>query len=418
MIELLIVALAVFGYAMTSHHLGRFAITSPMAFTTVGLVVGAGGFGWFDLQLDGEVTTLLVEATLVLVLFTDAIRIDLAVLAKETQLPGRLLGIGFPLTIVFGIGAAALILPGLTLVEAALLATVLAPTDAALGQAVVTDERLPVLIRQTLNIESGLNDGIAVPVVAVLLAATAAEGAGTAGEWIDFALRQIGFGALAGIGVGVIGGRLLRRRDAEGSIDPIYRQLAAIALAVGAFSGAHLLGGNGFVAVFLAGLSFARVARDHSDRVQDFTEDEGELLTAITFVIFGAALVGPALDELTWSIALYVLASLTLVRMVPVLIALADSGTLIETRLFIGWFGPRGLASILFALLVVEEVDSPPAQTIFTVATWTILVSVFAHGITAAPWSARLGRRLAGQAASLPEMQPSTELPTRRRLRP
>ena len=303
MIELLIIALAVLAYALVSRRLARSPVTAPMFFTTVGLVVGAGGLGWFDVSIENETTTILVEATLVLVLFTDAIRINLRVLRRQAALPGRLLGIGMPLTIAAGAWAALLIVPGLNLVEAALLAAVLAPTDAALGQAVVSDQRLPARVRQTLNVESGLNDGIAVPVVTVLLTVAIAESAGGAGDWVGLAVQQVGFGLLAGVGCGAVGGWLLDRRAAAHEVEGVYRQLAAISIAVAAYGLAGVVGGNGFVAAFTAGLAFGHVARAHCEGVQDFSEDEGELLSAITFVIFGAVLAGPVLGDLTWQLA-------------------------------------------------------------------------------------------------------------------
>jgi NhaP-type Na+/H+ or K+/H+ antiporter len=418
MIELLIIALVVFSYALVSERLSTSPVSAPMVFTTIGIIVGTGGFGWFDVELEGEATSILVEATLVLVLFTDAIRIDLRALRHHAALPGRMLGIGLPLTILAGTGLAVVVFPGLSVIEAALLAAVLAPTDAALGQAVVSDRRLPVRIRQTLNVESGLNDGIAVPVVTVLLAVAVTESAGGASDWMELAARQVGFGVLAGVAAGVIGGRLLDHRAAAGHVEGVYRQLATIAIAVAAFALAGVLDGNGFIAAFVAGLAFGRIARQQCTGIQDFTEDEGELLSAITFVLFGAVLVGPVLDNLTWQIALYVVLSLTVVRIVPVVLSLTASGTFFETRVFLGWFGPRGLASILFALLVVEELDSDAGQTIFTVAAWTVLVSVFAHGLTARAWAGRLARRLNAETDPMPEMESVPELATRSGLSP
>ncbi len=413
MTELLIIALVLFGYAMVSDRLSTSVVTAPMVFTTAGIIVGTGGLGWFDLEIDGEVTSILVEATLVLVLFTDAIRIDLRVLRREAALPGRLLGVGLPLTILTGTAVALVVVPGLSVIEAALLAAVLAPTDAALGQAVVVDRRLPVRIRQTLNVESGLNDGIAVPVVTVLLVAASAAAAGGASDWIGLAAREVGFGVLAGVTAGVIGGRLLDRQADAGQVEGMYRQLAAIAIAVAAFALAGLLDGNGFIASFVAGLSFGHFAREQCTDVQDFTEDEGELMTSITFILFGAVLVGPVLRDLTWQIALYLVLSLTVIRIVPIVISLTGSGTMFETRLFLGWFGPRGLASILFALLVVEELESPAGQVIFTAAAWTVLVSVFVHGSTATLWAGRLARRLDASDAPMAETGPMTEMATR-----
>ena len=416
MVEVLLVGLSVLGFAMVSGRLTMAPLTAPMVFTTIGLVVGVGGLGWFDLDLRGEAVSVLVEATLVLVLFTDAIRIDLGALRREALLPGRLLGLGMPLTVVAGTGVALLVVPDLGLAEAALLAAVLAPTDAALGQAVVSDPRLPVRVRQALNVESGLNDGIAVPVVTVLLAAVVAEEVGGASDWVALAAQQVGFGLAVGLAVGILGGWLLDRRVAAGAVEGVYRQLAALSLAACAYALSSVLDGNGFIAAFVAGLAFGRVARRQCSGVQDFSEDEGELLSAVTFLIFGAVVVGPALDQLSWRVAAYVVCSLTVVRMVPVLLALLGSGTRWRTRLFLGWFGPRGLASILFAVLVADGTDSAAGETIFTIAAWTVLVSVFAHGITAAPWAGHLGRYLGDQPVPGHEMGPAPELPTRRRL--
>ncbi len=417
MVELLLVAAAVYGFALVSERLSTSPITAPMVFTGVGLLVGHAGLGWFDLDLEGETVSILVEATLVLVLFTDAIRIDLKVLRNEAWLPVRMLGVGLPLTFALGTAAAALLFPDLSLAEAALVAAVLTPTDAALGQAVVSDARLPVRLRQGLNVESGLNDGMVVPVVTVALALAAATSDPTGIDgWGEFVARQIGFGLLCGVAIGALGGRLLHLRSVAGRVEGVYRQLATLAIAAAAVAGAELLEGNGFIAAFTAGLAFGYVAREQCHGIQDFTQDEGEVLTAITFVVFGAVFAGPALDEVTWPVVGYAVLSLTVVRMLPMLLALWRTGTLTETRLFAGWFGPRGLASILFALVVVEELDSPSTDTIFLVATTTVLASVFAHGLTASPWAGRLGRRLEAAPAEQPEMEPASEMPTRRGL--
>ncbi len=415
MAELLVVALSVFGFAMFSQRSSMSPITAPMVFTAIGLLLGTVGTEWFDLTLEGEVVSILVEGTLVLVLFTDAARIDLRLLRSYAALPARLLGIGLPLTIIAGTAAASLLFDSLTLVEAGLVAAILAPTDAALGQAVVSDKRLPTRIRQTLNVESGLNDGIMVPVVTVLLALAVAETDPTgAGGWGAFVAGQLGFGFGAGLAAGAVGGWLVHRQSSAERVEATYRQLAGLAIAVAAYAGAEVMGGNGFIAAFVAGLAFSQVAPAECADVQDLTEDEGELLTALTFLVFGAALAAPRLGDLTWQITLYAVGSLTVVRAVPVLIALIRTGTLLQTRLFIGWFGPRGLASILFALLVSQELSGPEADLILAIAVWTVLLSIFAHGLSASTWAGRLGARIERGHDQMAEKRHMPELPTRR----
>jgi NhaP-type Na+/H+ or K+/H+ antiporter len=417
MVELFLIAVAVFGYSLISGRLAMSPITAPLAFTAFGLFVGAAGLQLFELKIEGEAVTILIEATLVLVLFTDAVRIDLPTLRRESMVPTRLLGIGLPLTFAAGTGAALLLFPHFSVADAALLAAVLTPTDAALGQAVVSDRRLPARLRQGLNVESGLNDGIMVPVVTVCigLAGREAEVAGF-GDLGTFIAQEVGFGLLAGIAAGALGGWLLKTRVAAGTVEGLYRQLAPLALAIAAYAGANLLQGNGFIAAFVAGLTFGVVARDQCEGVQDFTEDEGELLAVITFTVFGAVLVGPLIDDVTWQTFAYAAASLTVVRMVPVLLATVGSGVLLESRLFLGWFGPRGLASILFGLLVLEELGTNVADEIYLVAMFTVLASVIAHGLTASPWTTRLSARIPPDDTSMPENEPVHEFPTRRRI--
>lgn len=417
MTEILIIAVAIFGFALASRPLAVSPVTGPMVFTTVGLLVGSAGLGWFGLSLGGEVLSIIVETTLVLVLFTDAVRINLRTLRKDVAIPARMLGVGLPLTLGAGTVAAALIFPDFSWAEALLLAAVLTPTDAALGQAVVSDTRLPVRVRQSLNVESGLNDGLMVPIVTVAIALAAAEEGGSR-NWGVFAAEQIGFGVLCGLFAGAVGGTLLDRFVSAGRVEGVYRQLATVAIAAAAYAGAEALGGNGFVAAFVAGMTFGVVAAKQNNDVHNFTQDEGDLLTAITFVLFGAVIAGPLVTEVSWPILGYAAASLTVVRVLPVVLVLLGSGTLLHTKVFLGWFGPRGLASILFALLVMQEVEGANAELIFTVAMWTVLISVYAHGVTASPWAKRLGATLSQMPDDQAENKDSPALPTRRTLDP
>lgn len=405
----------VLAYALVSRRLETTPFTGPMLFVGVGVLLGSAGVDLLDLGMDQGTVRVLAEATLVLLLFTDAIRIDLRRLRDQIDLPARLLGIGLPLTVVAGALLAVVILPGLGIWEAALVAAILSPTDAALGQAVVSNKKVPARIRQALNVESGLNDGIMLPGITLLLAAAAVDvDLETPQFWAEFAARQIGFGVLVGIAVGYGGGRLIDRFSSRGWMDGAFRQLATLAVGIAAFATAETVGGNGFVAAFVAGLAFGAAAREHCQGVYDFAEDEGQLLALLTFLFFGAALAGPALSQLTWRIALYALASLTVVRMVPVALSLVRSGLHPVTVAYVGWFGPRGLASIVFGLFILEEAELPMGDDLFLVVTWTVLASVFLHGMTSVWLSERYAKWFASRTAdAMPEATSVEEMPTR-----
>jgi NhaP-type Na+/H+ or K+/H+ antiporter len=258
-------------------------------------------------------------------------------------------------------------------------------------------------------VESGLNDGIALPLVLLFVAFTAEQENNSAQEWTLFAARQIGLGIVAGVVTGLVGGWLLTRMDRAGWMTSTYRRLAVLALAVLTYAGAELVTGNGFIAAFVAGLCFGSIAREHRPHAHEFAEREGELLAILTFTMFGAVIAGPLLTDIDWRVGLYAVLSLAVVRLLAVAVAMIGSKVTAETVLFFGWFGPRGLASILFALLVVEEIDAPDADLIMLVTSATVVLSVYAHGLNAAPWAKAFGRRARKLRSSAPEWQPVTE---------
>ncbi len=413
--DLAIVAAFVIAYALVSGRLSRTVFTGPMVFVAFGLLVGGAGLDVVDLSLENTLVEAIAEITLVIVLFSDAARIDLRILSRNAAVPARLLGIGMPLTIAGGLVAAVVLFDGLSVWEAALVAAVLAPTDAALGQAVVTSGRVPVRIRQALNVESGLNDVIAVPFVSIFIAgAAAAGGLGTAGFWTEFAAKQIGFGLLVGAGVGVVSGLLIQYATATRWMNHTFQQLAILAVPLLGFAVAEQVGGNGFIAAFVAGIAIGNVTRRVGYGLFEFVEQEGQLLVLLTFMIFGGAFVVPALGDLTWQIALYAVLSLTVVRMVPVAISMIGMKFQIDTVAFLGWFGPRGLASIVFGLLVLESSVVERGE-IFIIVTWTVLLSVVVHGLSARPSVDWYGTKAEAMAAEpdMPEMETVEEMPTR-----
>jgi sodium/hydrogen antiporter len=395
--QLAILALVLLGFAAVSARLDGTSLTAPMVFTAAGLVVGIEGFGLVDPSATGLGVKLLAEATLAVVLFSDASRIDLQALRRNVGIPARLLGIGLPLTLLAGFVVAVALLGDLAWPEALVLAVILAPTDAALGQAVVSLPSLPLRIRQSINVEAGLNDGICVPLFIVALAvAQAEEGAIGEGAALQLVVEKIGYGALTGAAAGALAAVIVVYAGQRGYLAATWLQIVPFAGAGLSFGLAEAVGGSGFIAAFVGGMVFGGLRRGRGGEVTYLVEQSGVILTAVTFVVFGAILLGPALGDVTWSIALYAVLSLTVIRMVPVAISLLGAGTKPPTVAFIGWFGPRGAASIVFALLVVEEGGLPGDTVILTAAFVTIGLSVFAHGMTAAPlafryskWSAR-----------------------------
>ena len=383
------IALALLAYGAVSRRLRSTPVSQAMAFVALGLLLGGRMLDAVQVDLAGPFVRHLAEATLTLVLFCDAVRVNLGRLRHESAVPGRLLGIGLPLTIVAGTLAGLALFPSLELWTAAALATMLAPTDAALGLPVVTNPRLPSRIRQGLNVESGLNDGVCVPLLIIFLTiAQAEEGVGHV-EPLQVIAEEIGFGVAAGIAAGALGAWLLRRFARLGWMEGTWRQITAVATALLAYAAAAALGGSGFIAAFVAGIAFRLVAADLAKEATFLAEQSGELLDAVTFLLFGALLLGPALGELDWRVGLYAVASLTLVRMLPVALAMAGAGMRRFTVVFLGWFGPRGLASIVFVLLFLEETELPERPLMLAVVTWTVALSVYAHGLTAWPGANR-----------------------------
>jgi NhaP-type Na+/H+ or K+/H+ antiporter len=376
----------VIAFAAVSRRVERSYVTPAMFFVAVGVLVGGDALDLVHLQVQSHVFRTLAEITLTLVLFADASRIKLGVLRREYRLPERLLGIGLPVTIALGAGIGAALLGNLSVAEALVLAIVLAPTDAALGQAVVTDERLPSVISQGLNIESGLNDGICVPllVIAVGFAETEA-GAKSAHGAIALVLEEIGYGAVGGVVAGVVGALLVRAALQRHLAEPIWLRILPAGSAALAYGLAVGLGGSGFIAAFVGGLAFGALRGPAAAELSSFVEESGELFGALTFLVFGMAVVVPFLRDLTWEIALYAVLSLTVVRMLPVALALIRLGAHPTTTALVGWFGPRGLASIVFAVILVEDAALPHSRTIEVAVATTVLLSVFAHGLSARP---------------------------------
>ncbi len=397
--------------AAASGLLQRSHISAAMFFVTTGLLAGPV-LGVVDLPIAGGPIELLAEVTLTFVLFADASRISLPKLRREYAVPLRLLGLGLPLSIVAGAVVGVVLLPGVGVAEAFLLAVILACTDAALGQAVVTDERLPSRIRQGLNVESGLNDGLCVPLFWIALSlARVEEGVTTADAALRLVVDQIGFGIVAGVVAGAIGVAALRTGSARGWIQGHWIQILPAATALLAAGIAVALHGSFFIAAFVAGLVFGSTKQATSGEVTYLVDESGEVLNAITFIIFGAAILGPALGEVTWQIVVYALLSLTIVRMAPVALAMLGTGARRQTVAFVGWFGPRGLASIVFAAMMMEEGGLPNERTLLVAIVITVAISVYAHGVSAGPLTERYVEWFASRHRDRQPVMESVDVP-------
>ena len=381
---LLVAALALLGYALLSRRLGHWWISMPAAMVVIGLLVGPVGLGLIEGDVHSELVKTVAELTLALMLFHDAVRIDLRALRVDRSVPLRLLGIGLPLMIVIGTAIAYLVFPAFGLVGAALVATMLAPTDAALGEAVVSDERVPVRIRQGLNVESGLNDGLSVPIFLVLLALAADPSGADRGALVTQLVQQIGLGVLSGVIIGGGGGALFRLASRNGLMAQVWRRIAIVALALGSFVCAAVLGGSGFIGAFVGGLAFGVVAEARSPEDNSLTEYLGTIFDALSFLLLGTAVIPFVLNSLDWAMVLYAVMSLIVIRMIAVVLAMLRSGARWHTVAFMGWFGPRGLATLVFAVLVIDE-NIANGAAIASAAVVGVVLSVFAHGLTAPP---------------------------------
>jgi len=389
MIELLFFLIMLFIVAVISRKIEKIPITAQIIFIFAGIISGWLLTGFVDIKEAETSTTILLiaEIALVLVLFTDASRVKLEDIKLNNLIP-RLLTIGLFLTIILGIALASLIFTDLTIWEAAIIGVVLAPTDASLGQIVVKNKKIPLKIRETLEVESGLNDGLVVPFLLVFIAiGMAQETFSPTGYFIKVALEQIGLGVLAGLSVGLIGSWMIIKSQARGWITSEYQRIAFLVLAIISFIVADEIGGSGFIAAFIGGLATGYITRDASKVLMDFAEAEGQFLNLTVFFLLGVIIAG-LIPNITWQIFLYAILSLTIIRMLPVSISLIKTKISFDTALFIGWFGPRGLASIVLTLYALNKLDTFPGEDTFILVVFiTVLASVVAHGMTALPLS-------------------------------
>ena len=383
----------VFAYSLVSEWLARTVVTAPILFTVGGLSLLAVLPDWQAPAGGPEGFRRAAELGLVLLLFTDGSRTDLGVLRDMRNLPTRLLSVGMLLTMLLGALAARLVLPQLSIWEAGILAAVLAPTDAGLGQIIVNSPRVPLRIRQALNVEAGLNDGLSVPFLMFFVALVRASNSPGYPRLAPFLIEQLGYGIAIGGGIGLAGGWLLGLARRRGWMADSLQQLGVVALPLLCLLASEETGASMFIAAFVAGLVVQIGFADAGRHSVEFADEWGQLLNLSVFFLFGL-MAGRSWPQLRWPYVLYAVLSLTVVRMLPVAIALAGTGLDRATVLFMGWFGPRGLASIVLGLVYLQgETHSPQDPTLRLAVMTTVLLSIFAHGLSALPGIALYARR-------------------------
>ena len=390
--ELAVLAVFAFLYSLISGRIEGLPISGPIIFVVTGLLLGPLGLGWFEDNVSLGQARVLVDLTLALILFIDAANAETSVLRRFLKIPSRMLLLGLPGAIALGFAVAAVMFGNLTLFEAAILGTMLAATDAALGKAVITNEAVPPRLREALNFESGFNDGLCVPVLLVFIAL--AHGHAEPGLALELVAEEVGIGAAVGLGVAAGGAWLLKRYANKGWVNKVWVQMSVPSLAFACFAIAQSLHGSGYIAAFTGGIVFGVLAGEDTHKLVIPGEGIAEALAMLTWLTFGALVIGQVIPEFTWEIVVYAVLSLTIVRIVPIFLSLTGTGESSSSKLFLGWFGPRGLASIVFAIIVIEE-GLPGSRYIALVVACTVGLSLVAHGVTANP----LARWIASERA-------------------
>jgi NhaP-type Na+/H+ or K+/H+ antiporter len=390
---LLGILVCIFLYSLLTNAISKTILTLPIIFMVVGYFCARPIEALAEPELLDVGKRLLAEITLILVLFSDASHVRFKTLRMNFKVPLRMLAIGLPLTIGLGMLVAYLLNPESGLAMALLTAAVLTPTDAALGQTVVSSADVPEHLSETINVESGLNDGLVLPCVlfGAILASAGMDGANTDGL-AGAAMLQVILGPLVGM---ALGWGFAKAMDCAQTRDLMAEAAGGVAFLMVAFSayiGSELIGGNGFIAAFIAGMVFGNTYQHKIHFIGEFMEGVGQLLTMFAFLVFGALLLPDGLEHMTWNAVVLALLFLTVVRMLPIWLSLLGTGLELREKLFLGWFGPRGIASILFTLIMIDEFDFPREQELLACVSMTVFLSIILHGVSAAPLSKWIGR--------------------------
>lgn len=393
-----LVMLAILGafilYSLVTRYIDRSVLTLPILFMCLGYVLSDQLRATASADMMHEGKRLLAEITLVLVLFSDASHVRFSQLKHNWRLPARMLMIGLPLSIAIGTLVTWLISPEGGIAMALLTAAVLTPTDAALGQSFVASANVPEKLSETVNVESGLNDGLVLPFVLLgaVLASAGMAGANTDGLALNATL-QIVLGPLAGGFIGWSVARLMDFAQARRLIAASAEGVVFLSASFAAYVLANVIGGNGFIAAFTAGMIFGNTYKHNIRFVREFMEGVGMLLTMSAFLVFGALLLPDGLAHASPKTVLIAVLFLTVVRVGAIWLSLTGSGLKTHEKLFLGWFGPRGLASILFTLVIIDEFEFPNEAELLACASITVALSILVHGVSSTPLAKWIGKR-------------------------
>jgi NhaP-type Na+/H+ or K+/H+ antiporter len=380
-------------WALVAGRLARWSITAPLAMVVAGVALTAGSNPVFTIDLETSSFEHTVEVVLAILLFVDATETPGGIFGREPKLTARLLGVALPMTLLAALGVGFLLLPGTGFWMLAVLATVVVPTDFAPAAALIRDRRVPARLRDLLNVESGLNDGLIAPIFLFCLAAAKAQDSShIAVTALADAVPAVLVAIAVGTVVGFVGAKLLSRSWRRHWTQPTALRLGVAALPLLTYGLAIVLHGNGFVAAFVAGAFFALATRELPEDALNLTEDVGMLLSLVVWFIFGRA-INQVAGGITWRVAWYAVLVVTVMRVVPVMLSLLGTSISRRDALFLGWLGPRGLATIVFGLLAFVELTGADADLVADVMVATVVLSIVLHGLCYGPLAALYGRR-------------------------
>ncbi|NBQ42941.1 MAG: hypothetical protein EBU23_10670 [Mycobacteriaceae bacterium] len=374
----------VFGYALVSGLVGRWYVAPALVFVLLGMALGPFGLDLLHAGPGTEGYTVLAQLALTVILFVQASALDLRQVLRRGEISFRLI-IGIPLTIALNTLVALLLLPVLSVWEAVCLAAIVAPTEAAIIHALLTDRRIPERVRHALSVESGLYDGFALAALLAALALASEHNDADPQKWAWFGFRVEAVSILVGIGIGLAGGLLVHLSRRRSWLDDTWAQLAALAIALICFEVGESVHASGFVAAFTAGLAFAHVSRVRgaSPIGTQVCGAAAQLLELMVFAMFGAFAVIDGWRQSTWQVVVFAVVALFAVRIITVLVALTGTSLPFPERLFIGWFGPRGIGTVVLGLVVVNAGAIERAEEIGTIVVVTVTLSLLLHSLSA-----------------------------------